>query len=200
MTDQELEALLDDMESDRIERTGAFSDGDKLRQAICAFANDLPGHGKPGVLCVGVDDNGMVLVRADGQAARKRNQSQHLSRGRLEPQVFGIAGQSRDADAENQTDDAEHDQQLHQRHATCGVRSAACGTKRPSVIPQSAFRNPHSLWHVTSYRCRRRCRRHLRHLDPLRADQRSARGAWARRHSRKCTDTVAPRDPATPHP
>lgn len=58
MTDQELEAFLDDVESDRTERTESFSDGDKLRQAICAFANDLPEHNKPGVLFIGVNNDG----------------------------------------------------------------------------------------------------------------------------------------------
>ncbi len=59
MNDTELEALLDDIESDRAERKESPSDGDKIRQAICAFANDLPDHGKPGVLFVGVTDEGI---------------------------------------------------------------------------------------------------------------------------------------------
>lgn len=58
MTDAELEALMDDIESDRVERKESMSDKDKIRQAICAFANDLPGHGRPGVLFVGVNDEG----------------------------------------------------------------------------------------------------------------------------------------------
>lgn len=58
MDDHELESLLDDIESDRVERKESMSDGDNIRQALCAFANDLPGHGKPGVLFVGVDDEG----------------------------------------------------------------------------------------------------------------------------------------------
>lgn len=58
MTDKELEQLLDDLESDRVERKESAAEGDKIRQAICAFANDLPGHGQPGVLLVGVDDDG----------------------------------------------------------------------------------------------------------------------------------------------
>ena len=60
LTDIELEALLNDLESDRAERKEAWA-GDapeKGPQAICAFANDLPNHQKPGVLFVGVDDNG----------------------------------------------------------------------------------------------------------------------------------------------
>ena len=58
MTDAELEQLLDDLESDRVERKESASDVDKVRQAICAFANDLPGHAQPGVLFIGVDDVG----------------------------------------------------------------------------------------------------------------------------------------------
>ncbi len=58
MDDQELEALLADLESDRVERKETLSDKKKLRQAICAFANDLPGRGVPGVLFVGARDDG----------------------------------------------------------------------------------------------------------------------------------------------
>jgi ATP-dependent DNA helicase RecG len=58
VTDAEMEQLLDALESDRVERKESAADGDKIRQAICAFANDLPGHGQPGVLFVGVDDDG----------------------------------------------------------------------------------------------------------------------------------------------
>ena len=58
MTDQELEALLGDIESDRAERTESLTDGDKFRQAVCAFANDLPDHQSVGVLFVGVNPQG----------------------------------------------------------------------------------------------------------------------------------------------
>jgi ATP-dependent DNA helicase RecG len=58
MDDQELAVLLNDLESDRIERKASTSDGKKIRQAICAFANDLANHQKPGVLFIGVNDNG----------------------------------------------------------------------------------------------------------------------------------------------
>jgi len=58
MTDGELENLLADLESDRTERKESLTDGDKIRQAICAFANDLPDHRKPGVLFVGADNQG----------------------------------------------------------------------------------------------------------------------------------------------
>jgi ATP-dependent DNA helicase RecG len=56
--DAELEALLNDLESDRVERKESLSDREKIRQAICAFANDLPNHQKAGVLFIGVKDDG----------------------------------------------------------------------------------------------------------------------------------------------
>lgn len=60
LSDHELLQLLRDGESDRVERKESFS-GDvpkKARQAVCAFANDLPGHNQPGILFIGVKDNG----------------------------------------------------------------------------------------------------------------------------------------------
>lgn len=60
LTDDELLELLNDTESDRAERKESFK-GDvpkKARQAVCAFANDLPGHNRPGVLFIGARDNG----------------------------------------------------------------------------------------------------------------------------------------------
>jgi len=60
LTDTELNALLDDIESDRAERKESWS-GDapeKGCQAACAFANDLPNHRLSGVLFIGAKDNG----------------------------------------------------------------------------------------------------------------------------------------------
>lgn len=59
-TDQELGALLAAPESDRVERKESFK-GDApntVREAVCAFANDLPGHGAAGVVFIGVRDDG----------------------------------------------------------------------------------------------------------------------------------------------
>ncbi len=59
-TDAELVALLDDLESDCVERKESFK-GDvpnKARQAVCAFANDLPNRKAPGVLFIGAQDSG----------------------------------------------------------------------------------------------------------------------------------------------
>lgn len=60
-TDAELRRLLGDLESDQVERKESLSSGDvrdRIRQAICAFANDLPGYGTSGVVFVGADDAG----------------------------------------------------------------------------------------------------------------------------------------------
>ncbi|MDR2924736.1 MAG: ATP-binding protein [Azoarcus sp.] len=64
LTDEQLFALLTDIESDRVERKESFK-GDapeKIRQAICAFANDLPGHGEAGVVFIGARDKEGSLV------------------------------------------------------------------------------------------------------------------------------------------
>ena len=58
MSDKELEDLLSDLESDLIERKASLSDADRVRQAICAYANDLPHHRKPGVVFVGANNDG----------------------------------------------------------------------------------------------------------------------------------------------
>ncbi|TYT74689.1 ATP-binding protein [Desulfobotulus mexicanus] len=59
-SDQELLDLLNSLESDRVERKESFK-GEvpkKARQAVCAFANDLPNHNAPGILFIGAKDNG----------------------------------------------------------------------------------------------------------------------------------------------
>lgn len=58
LSDQDLLALLDNLESDRVERKRNANSGGDIKKAICAFANDLPDHRERGVLFVGVEDNG----------------------------------------------------------------------------------------------------------------------------------------------
>jgi ATP-dependent DNA helicase RecG len=58
MTDEELQDLVDELESDRVERKASLADSDRVCQAICAFANDMPNHPLPGVVFVGVNDDG----------------------------------------------------------------------------------------------------------------------------------------------
>ena len=60
---EELILLLQDTESDRVEYKESLS-GDaptKIREAICAFANDLPDHRKSGVVFVGARNDGSVV-------------------------------------------------------------------------------------------------------------------------------------------
>lgn len=59
-SDEELESLLDDIESDLTERKESWKGDspDTGRQAVCAFANDLPDHRLAGVLFVGAKDDG----------------------------------------------------------------------------------------------------------------------------------------------
>lgn len=58
ISDAELLELLRNAESDRVERKSSAKEIDKIAEAVCALANDLAGHGKPGVIFVGVNDDG----------------------------------------------------------------------------------------------------------------------------------------------
>lgn len=64
METQELQGLLRDLESDRVERKESLSERDRVREAICAFANDLPDNRKPGVIFIGVRDDGSFAKTA----------------------------------------------------------------------------------------------------------------------------------------
>jgi len=56
ISEQDLRALLADLESDRVERTTSTNNTDKFCEAICAFANDLPANNRPGYLVIGARD------------------------------------------------------------------------------------------------------------------------------------------------
>jgi ATP-dependent DNA helicase RecG len=58
MNRSELEGLLADLESDRVERTISLTDHDKFSEAICSFANDMPNSGKPGYLFIAATPDG----------------------------------------------------------------------------------------------------------------------------------------------
>ncbi len=60
MTDEDLAKAATALESETVERTASFK-GDvpnAIREAICAFANDLAGHGRPGIAFIGLADDG----------------------------------------------------------------------------------------------------------------------------------------------
>lgn len=60
MTEKELQELLSNDESYRIERTVSTGNMDKFQETICAFANDLPGKRQKGYLLIGVHDDGSI--------------------------------------------------------------------------------------------------------------------------------------------
>ena len=60
MTQEELYRIIALDESYRIERTVSTGNMDKFQEAICAFANDLPGSRKKGYLLIGVSDDGKI--------------------------------------------------------------------------------------------------------------------------------------------
>lgn len=60
LNNDQLKDLMSELESDMVERTESVNNTDKFSQAICAFANDLPNHRKPGYLLIGVKDNGSL--------------------------------------------------------------------------------------------------------------------------------------------
>ena len=59
LTDDDIAALFRDMEADRVERKRNFqASAGRIRQAICAYANDLPDHRLPGLVFIGQEDDG----------------------------------------------------------------------------------------------------------------------------------------------
>lgn len=60
LTDEQLLQIISAGESDRVEfkESLARESPRRIREAICAFANDLPDHRKPGYIVIGVNDGG----------------------------------------------------------------------------------------------------------------------------------------------
>ena len=81
MTIDEIRALLNDIESDRVERTISTTNTDKFGQAICAFANDLPDHRLPGYLFLGVTDDGAVMVTEMKSPSGERALQEAIAQG-----------------------------------------------------------------------------------------------------------------------
>ena len=61
-SDAELMQVIAERETDRVEFKESLSGSaaERIREAICAFANDLPGHGAPSLVFVGVKDDGTI--------------------------------------------------------------------------------------------------------------------------------------------
>ena len=98
-SDRELEAMMADLESELVERKESLrrapggKDGpiEKIRQAVCAFANDLPGHGRAGVIFVGARDDGTPSGIAISDRLLQRLADIKTDGNTLPPPVLSVA-------------------------------------------------------------------------------------------------------------
>lgn len=86
ITKEELQRLLNDIESDRVERTIAIDKMDKFGEAICSFSNDLPDYQKPGYLIIGADDKTGEVVPIKITDALLKNIASIRTEGNIQPQ------------------------------------------------------------------------------------------------------------------
>jgi ATP-dependent DNA helicase RecG len=83
-TDAQLVELLTNQESQLVERKRSGADRSGIRKNICAFANDLPGAGKSGVILIGVEDDGRCAgIDIDDELLRTL--AQMRSDGNIQP-------------------------------------------------------------------------------------------------------------------
>ena len=77
-TDEELMQIIAYGESDRVEFKQSLSGNasEKIREAICAFANDLPSYEKPGFVFIGVKDDKTIVGLSN--AAQVIEQLSHM--------------------------------------------------------------------------------------------------------------------------
>ncbi len=72
MTQEELKSIITTAESYRLELTVSTGNMDKFQEAICAFANDMPGKREKGYLLIGVKDDGTISgLRVDDALMKK---------------------------------------------------------------------------------------------------------------------------------
>ncbi len=85
LTDEQIRILLQDIEADNIERTLSTTKADKFCQAICAFANDMPDHGKPGYLFIGAEDKTGKIAGIDITDSLLQNLVGYRASGQIVP-------------------------------------------------------------------------------------------------------------------
>ncbi len=85
ISEQELRELLADLESDRVERTISTRDTSKFCEAICAFANDMPGHNCPGYLVIGARDSDGGIEGLDVTDSLLQQLSSYADSGQIVP-------------------------------------------------------------------------------------------------------------------
>ena len=72
ITKEEIRTLLRSTETYRVEKTISTSNMDKFCEAICAFANDLPGSHENGYLLIGANDDGSLCgLKVDDNLLKK---------------------------------------------------------------------------------------------------------------------------------
>ena len=72
LSEATLSALKQAGESERVELKPSAAQGQAIRRAICAFANDLTGGGEPGLILVGVEDDGSCAGLGDLDAVQQK--------------------------------------------------------------------------------------------------------------------------------
>ena len=87
LTDAHLLRLIDYGEADRVEfkETLSRSVANEIREAICAFANDLPDHRAPGLVVIGVRDPDRRIVGAEVSDEMLRNLADMKTDGNILP-------------------------------------------------------------------------------------------------------------------
>ncbi len=85
LTNKEIKIRLKDIEADNVERTISTGKTDKFCEAICAFSNDMPDHGKPGYLFVGADDKTGEIKGITITDQLLQNLASHRDSGQIVP-------------------------------------------------------------------------------------------------------------------
>ncbi|MDR0287635.1 MAG: putative DNA binding domain-containing protein, partial [Clostridiales bacterium] len=86
LSKEEIQILISDMESDRVERTVSTNNMDKFGEAVCAFSNDISNHKRQGYLLIGVHDKTGELSGLKATDEMLRNISSIRSDGNVLPQ------------------------------------------------------------------------------------------------------------------
>ena len=72
LSEAALLALKQAGESERVELKPSTAQGQAIRRAICSFANDLTGGGEPGLILIGLEDDGGCAELGDLDAVQQK--------------------------------------------------------------------------------------------------------------------------------
>ncbi|MCP4693529.1 MAG: transcriptional regulator [Desulfobacterales bacterium] len=85
LSDEEIRALLENIEADNVERTVSTNKTDKFCKAICAFANDMAGRCAPGYLFIGAHDETGSIAGIEITDQLLQNLASHRDSGQIVP-------------------------------------------------------------------------------------------------------------------